>query len=551
MKLLFINEISDIDFFKKRIIYFSDDVYFTSFNLNIISYLSENSFNYFNLTEDFNAFLNQDFNHKSKYRSKDFNFLFSKGSHSDFDNDLELVYNLIYKGEFIVEKILNFKFTEVFIRSIKSKTLLRSGPNPFELYANNFVLEIIKLNLIEKKVKISFSLNWKLIIKLHFNSFKLFLSDLKKLKFSLENSLSHNQVLIIDSLIYQSEIDEIKKNNPSSKVVSPFSFFYFNYPWIFLMFLLNWNINKKIILNNLHFSEIKYKNKLINQFKHIYFEYIKSLYFFNSVIKKYPKLNSVFFGHDAFTFEMNLSRLFVDRNINVYSYIHYGVSNKSGLANISNSYSHKLIWNIETLKYVPKDKFKFFTINPTLRYSSFKYNYENLNLDLINHRKILLLSALPNLSLYNFNIDYLNYSRDFILFIESLLKNDIKIDIKNHPSFDDYDFYYRISNLYSNVSVLNKKDKNYRLFPNYNIVVIFNYFTTAAIEAIVSGCLVICFFSKKQVYELSDSNFFSEYNLFFENHELLVSFILTLNNTDYLYHKNRQMIFYNKFVGNL
>ena len=544
MRLVFVNDLDWISRNKPD----SDFVY-CSTEIDIIHKLKINHFKVFNLFED-NVITKWD--HIPNETVKIAKLLSNVFASEQFlDYDIKFFIILISRAEDISKRLIKCGVKELIVIGLSDKIIIRTTGKPFNLNANSIVIrrmiQILRSHNVNVKItKRLLSFNYLKNVKHHLSQFRNFIYQARILN-------KNSKTIIINDLMYSSEIKAVYLKSTQDV-------FELNLNWLskYLDFKLHlktlncFSFYKKFkqISRDSNFNK-EVLDILYNNLRAINLEVRKAKVIEAFIKKNFKKLQNIYIGHDGFTLESHLCKAFQSQKINIYSFPHYGVTSKSQCDGITNNYSTKLIWNSESINFIKStDDIPIkFQQSSCARFEKInKHEIKNLKFNSENKRNLLFITAQPNLSLYKFNIDPIQYINEFEELI-SRLKNQFQIQIRNHPSFDSYSFFKYFESNIKKVKICNDYPIKI-LLKQTPVCVMFNYNTTACLECISNGAIVISYYSNNQIHTIENSNIYKSGIRFFNNTIDMVNFLSNLDHNLFLEILHEQTEFYNRFTQN-
>lgn len=544
MRLVFINDLDWIKRHKPK----SEFVY-SSTEIEIIHQLRINNFKVFNIFEE-NVI--SKWNHipiETIKLAQSLSNIFV--SEQILDYDIRFCTLLIHRAEEISKRLIKCGIKELIVVGLQEKTILRSSGKPFNINANGIVLRRIIQILRNHNVNVKIAK--KLLSFINLKHAKKHLSDFKNYINQTRILDKSSKTLIINDLMYGSEIKAVYTKN--TKDVSEV-----NLSWLskYLYFKIHLNISNHFVFTK-KFKQISEDSNfsrevldvLYNNLRAITTEVRKANAIHAFIKRNFIKLQNVYIGHDSFTLESHLCMTFHSEKINIYSFPHYGVGSKFSFDGITNNYSTKLIWNSESVNFIKSTDNKplKFQFNSSKRFNKINNpRIENIKLSNKNKINLLILTAQPNLSLYDFNIDPIEYIKEFEELI-SRLENQFQIQIRNHPSFDNYSLFKYYESNYPSIKICNDHSIK-TIIKDTPVCIMFNYNTTACLECIANGSIVISYYSNHQIHKIENSNIYESGIRFFDDIIDMVNFLSNLDVNLFYNILKEQTDFFNRFTQN-
>ena len=513
----------------------NSDVFYSSLDSLIISEIIRRGLNYFDLSESIPKieFVNSSL-FAIKY-CKQISVL-SKGKIPEIDLDLKGFLEMIYLGDCIGKVLINYGI-KTLTHSISEVSILkRSGPQPLDqtfssIFYNSLILSLIKH---DESFTVSKFKRKRLVFESIRNRIKILTTP--------RQQISH-KILVFDDLIYPSEIAFIEESYDFENIQR------LNLSQYRSIYKRNSEFDDNSeLFENLYFSEISYDLIKTNLFKRQLNEIFQESRLANQVaceIISNKRVKKIFFGFDGFTLESMLCKHLYNSDIETYSFVHYGVIQRGEFYdNISNPYSKELLWNKASIDIINPltIKKKTPTILGAVRYRNYKVSKFQFQAE----GCITILTAKIQNGLKNFNISYSSHIRE----LRHLFNTNRRLNfiLKNHPSFDDHQLYRSMARTFDNVKIKNNLSVE-QLVKFTKVFLLFNYNTTAAIEAILSGGIVIMYFSNETNYDLKRNNFMDKSIPLFRNLTTMSEFILTISNESATLLRNKQLKYVEEFIG--
>ena len=543
MRLVFVNDLNWIKRNKPK----STFVY-CSTEIEVIHQLKANNYKVFNLFEE-NVITK--WNHIPSEAFKLAKLLSNIFVSEQFlDYDIRFCAVLVSRAEEISNRLIRCGIKELIVIGLSDRIIIRTTGKPFNINANNIVLRRIIQILRSHNVNVKITKNRLRFTHLknakhRLNEFRILFNQLRLLK-------KNSKTIIINDLMYSSEIKAVySKNNKDISEINLNALSIYLYFKIHLNILDFHNFNKKFkqISDDSNIKEVL--DILCNNLRAITLEVRKANKVHAFLKRKFKKLQNVYLGHDGFTLESYLSMAFYSEKINIYSFPHYGVGSKFSFNGITNNYSTKLIWNSESVNFIKStdDKPLNFQSESSPRFNKSDHpRINNLKFNNKNKGNLLILTAQPNLSLYDFNIDPTKYIDEFEELISNL-ENQFQIQIRNHPSFDNYSLFKYYESNYPSIKICNDHSIK-TIIKDTPVCIMFNYNSTACLECIANGSIVISYYSNHQIHKIENSNVYESGIKFFDNIIDMVNFLSNLDVN--LFHNilKEQTDFYNRFTQN-
>lgn len=226
----------------------------------------------------------------------------------------------------------------------------------------------------------------------------------------------------------------------------------------------------------------------------------------------------VIFGHEAFTSDRLLVNISKKRKTQTLAFLHGGLGSKSGFKGIVGDADLIAVWNdrdIEGLHAYGVDYERIVKLGSVRYESKLKLYRDNqfkkdgldkifLKFKLVPDKPvILILTTAINVG---FSLPFADPSAhldsiDELLEVVSR-RNDLQFVFKPHPGYDYYELYRRVEKLeFQNLTFLEDVDFN-EIIAISDMAVLLNYFTTAALESMLSKVPVI--YLDSAVYAVRD-----------------------------------------------
>lgn len=420
--------------------------------------------------------------------------------------------------EIACEIVVKEKFESFIICDSRLVAIHRTGPHPFDKAINKMVPHIMADYFEEVGVKIKLQNSYRSKISDFFYYIK---SQRVKLNYVIPYFRSKSSTIVISSLLYPKEIEIVRSFKNKIDITSLEQLFFWNG---FIYRLRSRRIVNQFPITFYGIRTTAILKKLMGLL--IEEELKASLLYY-----KFKDRKALFLGHDGFALESRLCQLFQNSNTEVVSFPHYGIGFKLSFEKVANQYSKKVLWNNEMKHYIDSSAGLYPTdeVFGTDRYSIkrpqslFQYVPSNV--------KILLITASPNLGLYDFTIRPVDLIRNFLVFIAVVESLNWSVRVRNHPSYDFHEFYLKASKEYN--FVLEKNVSLESSLDFCDICVLFICPSSVLIDAVLSGRLVVLFFPNEFMRSLDDININLEHFPVFRTVKSLVDYVSKVTNSVY------------------